>query len=194
MNDLEIREAALRREAEDLLARHGVLRILEGFGTPHVSGSYELELMTWRDLDIYVEAPAPDRGRFLELGFALGRALSPRRLSFTDHLNFPATEPVSGLYWGVQTDLLGRGGWKLDVWGVTPEVCAERLRHCRSLRARLTPEARLLILAIKEQVCRLPAYRKTITSQDVYDAVLERGLRTAPEFLHDLKRSDRRGG
>jgi hypothetical protein len=194
MNELEIRDAVLRREADDFLARHGILRILEGFGMPHVSGSYELELMTWRDLDIYVEVPAPDRARFLELGLEMGRALLPRKLSFTDHLNFPATEPVIGLYWGIQTDHLERGGWKLDIWGVTPEVCAERLRHGRSLRSRMTPETRLAILAIKDEVCRLPGYRKTITSQDIYDAVLERGLKTAREFLDELKGSNRYAG
>ena len=173
--NLTEQDEALRREADALLAR--ILPILRDFGTPHVSGSYSLQLMTWRDLDIYLEMTPPDAVAFLELGRRLGETLHPRKMSFTDHLNFPATEPVTGLYWGIRSD-----GWKIDVWGVAPEVCSERLGCCESLRARLTPETRLAILTIKNEICRLPEYRKTITSQDIYEAVLDRGARSVADF------------
>src|SRR5258706_12867437 len=114
----------LRREADALLERHGVLAILRRFGTPHLSGSYAMNLMTWRDLDIYVAMTPPNTKRFLQLGSELGEALAPRKMSFTDHMHFPPTEGVPGLYWGIRTDDLSRGGWKIDVWGVEPSVCA----------------------------------------------------------------------
>lgn len=177
----------LRMEADALLARTGVIPILQEFGQPHVSGSYSLQLMTWRDLDIYLEMSVLDAVRFLELGRRLGEALLPRKLSFTDHLNFPTTEAVSGLYWGVQTDVPARGGWKIDLWAVSPTVCAERLAHCEAIRSRLTAPARLAILSIKDEVCRLPEYRKTITSQHVYDAVLEGGARSLADFRRLLE-------
>ena len=44
--------------------------------------------------------------------------MSPRKASYTDHLHFPATENVPGLYWGIHTGLLSDGGWKIDIWGV----------------------------------------------------------------------------
>lgn len=172
LGDLEQQDDALRREADGLLARHGILDILARFGKPHISGSYSLRLMTWRDLDIYLEMRPVDKTRFLELGRLLGDVLNPRKLSFTDHLNFPATEPVNGLYWGIQTDILSRGGWKMDIWGVSPDECAARLAHCSALAARLEDRERHAILAIKNELCRDPRYRNTIASQDVYDAVL----------------------
>lgn len=172
---------ALRGEADELLARTGLLALLLEYGRPHVSGSYGLGLMTWRDIDIYLELDQPDLASFLELGCRIGQALRPRKLSFTDHLHFASTEVLAGLYWGIQTKELSQGGWKIDLWGVTPEVCAERLEHCRALERGLTPEVRAAILAIKGDVCRHPAYRDTITSQDVYDAVLA-GARTTQDF------------
>jgi len=175
--DLDAQDEALRREADALLARNGVLEILAEFGTPHISGSYSLRLMTWRDLDIYLETPSPDAVAFVRLGVQLAEALRPRKMSFTDHLNFPATEPVTGLYWGIQAQ-----GWKLDLWAVTPEVCAERLAQCAAIGARLTAETRAAILAIKNEVCRLPEYRKSITSQHIYDAVLDSGSRSVADF------------
>ena len=179
---LERQERELRAEADELLARHGVLELLGEYGRAHVSGSYRLELMTWRDLDIYLEMPEVDVGRFLELGTRLGRALKPRKLSFTDHFNFPTTEAISGLYWGILTDALERDGWKLDIWAVTPQVCAERLAHCDAIAARVDARSRAAILAIKDEVCRRPAYRDTITSQHVYDAVLRYGAASLDDF------------
>jgi hypothetical protein len=126
----------------------------------------------------------PDLGvdAFLELGGAIGRALRPRKLSFTDHLNFPATEGVRGLYWGIRTDDLSGAGWKIDLWGVSPAVCEERLSYCASMMTRIDADARFAILTIKNDVCRRPEYRKTITSQQIYDAVLNSGVRTTEDF------------
>jgi hypothetical protein len=179
---LDEQDRALRREADELLARYGLLDLLAQFGRPHVSGSYSLRLMTWRDLDIYLEMQPVDKRRFLDLGRQLGDVLSPRKLSFTDHLNFPATEPVNGLYWGIQTDALSRGGWKMDIWGVCPDECAARLAHCSSLAAQVGDGERQIILAIKNDVCRDPRYRDTVTSQRVYDAVLSGGASSTEEF------------
>ena len=173
--------AELREEADRLLAGSGLMTLLREYGQPHASGSYSLGLMTWRDLDIYLELDPPDLHRFLDLGCRIGQALKPRKLSFTDHLNFASTEALSGLYWGIQTKELSKGGWKIDLWGVTPEVCAERLGHCQMLKRQLTPALRAAILAIKGDVCRHPAYRDIITSQDVYDAALA-GARTTQDF------------
>ena len=184
--ELNERDRALRREADRLVARGGLRELLAEYGRPHLSGSYSLHLMTWRDLDIYLAMEVVDRGRFLDLGARLGEAVAARRLSFTDHLNFPATEPVRGLYWGVQTDFLDAGGWKLDVWGVSTIECADRLAHCQAIAARLGDRERHAILRIKQHVCRHPDYRATITSQHIYDAVLDAGVASVDEFWRHL--------
>jgi hypothetical protein len=186
---LDLQDAALRADADALLAQHGVIDILRRYGTPHLSGSYALQLMTWRDLDIYLSTSDVSAPAFLELGRELGQALRPRKLSFTDHVNFPATEGLRGLYWGIRTDDLACGGWKIDIWGVTEAVCAERLSYCRSLTARIDGNARQSILTIKNELCRLPAYRSTITSHQIYEAVLSGGAHTVEDFWSWLKRS-----
>jgi hypothetical protein len=191
-------DRALRADADALLQRHGVLEILREFGRPHISGSYALRLMTWRDLDIYLEMPALSEvegselrvDRFLELGRRLATAIGPRKASFTDHLHFPATENVPGLYWGIHTDILSRGGWKIDVWGVTADTCAQLLRRAESIAVSVNAETRAAILSIKNEVCRHPRYRDTITSQHIYDAVLSSGVRTLDEFWRHI--GDRR--
>jgi hypothetical protein len=184
--ELDDQDRALRAEADALLRRYGILEIFGAYGRPYLSGSYDLQLMTWRDLDVYLEMEPLEYGRFLEMVARLGRALEPRKLSLTDHVRFPATEPVVGLYCGIQTGVLAQGGWKIDVWGVTPATCAEKLRHCDAIRERLTAETREAILRIKNEVCRMKGYRDTMTSQQVYEAVLERGVGSVEEFVRGI--------
>ena len=56
------------------------------------------------------------------------------------------------------------------------------VEQCEALTSRLTPDFRTRILTIKSAVWNHPAYRKTISSQDVYDAVLHHAVTTVDEF------------
>jgi hypothetical protein len=146
---LDLQDVAIRAEADAFLERHRVLDLLRCYGTPHISGSYAMQLMTWRDLDIY----------------------------------------LAMLYCGVLTDDLAKGGWKIDLWGVNRAVCDERLAYCRSLSARMDASVRQSILTVKNELCRLPAYRRTITSHQIYEAVISGGVRSVGEFWNWIKRS-----
>ena len=71
--------------------------------------------------------------------------------------------------------------WKLDIsfWlgkGIHPEPVQEHIEQ------HLTPETRLAILRIKDAWYQLPAYRQEVYSTDIYDAVLQHGVRTLTEF------------
>jgi hypothetical protein len=120
-------DRSLRAEAESLLERHGLLDVLRVYGEPRISGSYAMKLMTWRDLDVYLAMPEVDVSRFLELGQRMAANLKPRKASYTDHVHFPATEGVVGLYWGIHTGMLPDGAWKIDLWGVSKDVADERV-------------------------------------------------------------------
>jgi hypothetical protein len=50
------------------------------------------------------------------------------------------------------------------------------------MRRSLTDEARLVILRLKHIWFGFPAYRDTVLSTDIYDAVLAHGVRTPEEF------------
>ncbi|MDU0206457.1 hypothetical protein ACYEXS_32085 [Paenibacillus sp. MAH-36] len=51
---LEALNSLIKTEADGILHENGLIRILEGYGKVFISGSYLLDLMTWRDLDIYL--------------------------------------------------------------------------------------------------------------------------------------------
>src|SRR5690348_2893580 len=73
----------IQAEAETLL-RSGMLEILGGYGEVHVIGSYALQLMTWRDLDLHLVREDMDVRSFFDLGRELADLLKPHRMHFRD--------------------------------------------------------------------------------------------------------------
>ena len=61
-------------------------------------------------------------------------------------------------------------------------ACHSALENCDRVAARLTPESRQMILALKTQLWHHPAYRDTITSKTIYDAVLDGGVADLDSF------------
>jgi hypothetical protein len=78
--------------------------------------------------------------------------------------------------------------WKIDLSLWLSDAPRPHLAQLADLRRRLTDETRLAILWIKDLWHRLPTYPDEVSGVDVYDAVLERGVRTPDEFAANLRR------
>lgn len=169
----ELRERAetLRTDALELVAG-GVGDVLrDALGEVEIAGSVALDLMVWRDIDLYARLDAADAPCLLaavpRLADALGRqGQSLTRIIYRDeHLEpDPAFPDMPGLYLGLVTS----GGWKIDLWGWdSMRFAAQQQRH-RALAASLKDADRDLVLRLKDALHARPDYRST----DVYDFVL----------------------
>ncbi len=96
---LDANDAALRREAGELLEDTGLLRLLAEYGKPHLMGSYALRLMVWRALDLTLEAGDISAPAFFELGRRIVLALDPANMSFRNTRLAPTEGLPDGLYW-----------------------------------------------------------------------------------------------
>lgn len=182
MDDLINQDMALRAEADQLLCDTGLKKTLSRFGTVHIGGSYALQLMTWRDLDVYLEAPGLAVSEFFTLGNQIAGLLDPWKMFFTNNRQqLDATYPPA-LYWGIRLGDIRKGAWKIDLWAMESADCCRALENSNKLAARLTAESRQAILSLKSQLCHHPDYRDTITSQMIYDAVLDQGVSTLDAF------------
>jgi len=178
----------LRKEADALLAS-GLANILAAHGEVHVIGSYALNLMTWRDLDVHIVGDTANVAGFFALGSRLEALLQPPRMHFRNEVIAGTPNLPRGLYWGVYLGNERAGAWKIDIW-LTDAAGFEPVRQFGDdLSARLTDETRRAILAIKQAAWRHPEYRRGFSSSDIYRAVLDRGLRDAHAFWIDLERS-----
>lgn len=64
--ELEELNLTIKTEADEILDEYGLMGVLNKFGKPFVSGSYFLNLMTWRDLDIYLSNDEMSEESFLK--------------------------------------------------------------------------------------------------------------------------------
>ncbi|MBI4901157.1 MAG: hypothetical protein HY829_11860 [Actinobacteria bacterium] len=180
---LRERSRALRAEALGLL-EGPVGDVLRGaFGEVTLAGSASLDLMVWRDIDLFVRLEASDAPRVLAVVPALESALSGcgqpvSRIAFRDeHLEpDPAFPDMPGLYLGVVT----APGWKMDLWGWDAVRHPAQQRRHRELAASLAGVDRDLVLRLKDALWRRPDY----SSVDVYEFTLAH----AGDSLEDFER------
>ena len=177
----------IKKEADNILYQQGLIQVLNAYGQPHITGSYFLNLMTWRDLDIYIETEQINETTFFTLGGSIAALLNPVKMSFRNERLKKTPGLPDGLYWGIYLGNEREGAWKIDVWAINKTECNKLISYCKAIEEQLTPEAVLKILAIKSQCWKDPEYRRSYSSMDIYKAVLENGVSTISEFRNYLK-------
>lgn len=180
--ELAAAAAAVRAD----LALDDVLGVL---GEPHLVGSAALGLMVWPDLDITVVCDALDVAGLHRAAVDLVSHPRVRQLTFRNDSGSWNSHPEKypdGVYWGIDYRD-GQRSWKIDIWFVAEADRQPDLRHVEQLGRRLTAETRNAILDIKRAWVNRPEYGKTVTSFDIYTAVLDGGIRTPEEFERLLR-------
>ena len=178
----EMNNNELKHEADDLIAACGLAELLAPYPQWFVGGSYSYDLMVWRDLDVYVLDPTHDLKLCFEIALKLTERLPAWKSRFTNNLG---SDP-NGYYWGLKTGDERAGAWKLDLWFQDQLGFDAHRDYTASMNKRLTAQTRKAICAIKEAYWQRDEYRKTITSDHIYRAVLDDCVRTADEFEHWL--------
>jgi hypothetical protein len=168
----------LKAEADQLIQECRLPELLAAYPRWFIGGSYSYDLMCWRDLDVYVLDSRHDLKRCFDVAYELTHLLSAKKSRFTNNVG---GEP-NGLYWGIKLGDERQGAWKLDVWFLDLESYEQHANYSEVMRERLTVENRAVILEIKEAHWRRPEYRDTITSDLIYRAVFDAGVRTADDF------------
>ena len=178
--DLSARQDQLQAEAARVVADLDLLVLLGRLGRVRVIGSAASGLMVWRDLDISVYTSA-SRGEVADVVRDL--VAHPE----VDDLHFVGPHTPSGLpkdqrYYAV----VHHRDWKIDLSLWTSTGPSGGFSDADALRERLDDETRLAILTIKDHWCRLDEYPDVVSGVDVYDAVLNHGVRTVEEFRAHL--------
>ena len=175
-------DASLRTEADQILEKSGLSIIIREEGYKPV-GSYVMQTMTWRNLDFERTDDHPDIKRHWELGARFVQTGWVWGLNCINAYRAPRGMGDEGLYWGLRMHNPKNGDiWKLDLWTARPEEYEPYLPRRDLWTSRLTEDSRYHILAIKEAVCNLPDYGKSLLSVHIYEAVLEHGIRGIDEF------------
>ena len=185
------RQDALQTEANRLVESLDLPAVLGRAGRFERLGSSVSGLMVWRDLDLGVSCEALGPERAWETMVPLAAHPRTTRLSYrneTGQFTPPELRGYGRYYFVARHQTEAGGEWKIDVSLWSPESPPGPLAHAEQLRRRLTPETRLAILWIKDAWHRLPSYPNVVGGMDVYEAVLEHGVRTPEQFGRYLRR------
>ena len=172
-----MRQAALQEEARAFAEEHRVEPMLAQLGRVIPVGSAVSGLMVWRDLDYGVDAPGLQPARAWSVLAPLAARADSLHYSSQTGERVGETAPYERLYF-----VLRLAGWKLDLslWTAgAPHIVED---FPQQLRERLDPETRLVVLRLKDAWHRDPRYPETISAWEIYDAVLEHGVRTLAEL------------
>ncbi len=192
MNDEEILTQArmLRKEATKLLHKEGLLSILSSYGSTRVIGSYTLDTMTWRDIDISMILPdEQDVELFFEIGNRIATKFQITKMSYSNHFirNFPGFD--HGLYWGIILRY-NEHDWKIDLWGYGESAYKAHMADFDVLHNQIQHADRTSLLRIKYAISQRPDYRGDVyNSMNVYKAVLTEKIKSVEEFYAWIERN-----
>ena len=190
MDELEKLNSTITSEANKILYDRGLLGILGKYGNPVPTGSYVLGLMTWRDLDIYLETNEMTEKRFFQLGEEIALGLKPQRMHYRNEFIGKTPNLPVGFYWGIYIISLDfPEEWKIDIWAIDANQTTKLQKELEDLKSKIAKNARPIILKIKNHFCKHPEYRRTFTSMDIYHAVIEEDIKSTKEFSKWLQGS-----
>ena len=182
----------LQNEASNLLNKEGLLALLSTFGTTRVIGSYTLDTMTWRDIDISMVLPdKQDVGLFFDIGTKMAMKFQITKMSYSNHFirNFPGFD--HGLYWGTRL-LYKKHEWKIDLWGYGETDFNTHMEDFDLLHKEIKRADRTAILRIKHAIDQRPDYRGDVyNSMAVYRAVISDKVKTIEQFKRWIERNSK---
>jgi hypothetical protein len=176
-DELARRQDALQAEAAQLLARTGLVDLLETAGEVLLTGSFVSGLMTWREIDIMLLAPGCTPHDVLDLAKRIVDLPTVTGFDYRDERGERRpTEQVRDERYHLG---ITAGEWQIDLSIWLHDIHANVTEWHEWLRGTITPDQRAAILRIKDAWRREPGYDGGL---NVYHAVLEGGVVTPAEF------------
>ena len=178
--DLISEQNKLQAEAKQVLDELNLDKLLSVIGEISILGSYSLSLMTWRDIDIHVVSPNIFLDNIFDLAKKLLATNDVRKIELQDNSERKINKHhPDGYYLCIK--FRDKNQWKIDIWFLrNPDESTNK--YTEDLKDRLTDEAKIIILDIKNQISNNPKYRKSIFSTDIYDAVMNENVSNLVEF------------
>ena len=175
---------AIKNEANELLRKYSVVEIIQKFGQVKFTGSYELNLMYKKDIDISLINDNLSVQDFTLLGKELIYGLNTPSAYYRNTRITPVEKrPENSLYWGIQT-----GHWFIDIWAMNSAVYSRAEKYIKEIKSQLNEKNRLIIIQLKSEFIKNKTYGINFTSRELYDAVLNHEVKNSEQFNFYLEK------
>lgn len=174
----------IKENADKILYSYGLFQDLEKYGTPHIIGSYAIDAMVINDLDIDITNENMDMGKLYQLTSVILKKFTPVWYEAKQETN---SDGKTVWFHGFETMVLGEL-WNIDLWFFDYETIRGAEEYCDRVKQALDGNSvkREAVLQIKKELINQGLYSfDKFTGMDVYEAVLEKGILTAGEFLQN---------
>ena len=169
-----------KAKADRILYEFGLLRKLEEMGTPHIIGSYRMDMMAWNDLDIDIENESMSLNKLYELSAFIMSTFKPVWYEAKEEIN-EAGKRV--WFQGFETMITGEL-WNIDLWFFDAQTIAEAEKYCDDIALNTNQEQKEIIVDIKSDLITRGLYSfEKYKSTDVYKAVLKGNVKNTDDFL-----------
>jgi len=173
--DLLHRQAQRQRAADQIVSHLGLMERWANVGEPRLVGAAAYGLLVAADIDIEIYCATPT----VNSGFAIVSELAQQpevwKVRFSNELH----GPDQGLYWQLRYRANDQEVWKVDMWLLANDHPGPRsVDLVEPMKRALSNETRVAILEIKEALLG----QSDVHSIEIYEAVLDGGVRTPFEF------------
>lgn len=169
-------------QANHILQDCGLLNELKKYGTPHIIGSYKMNLMAWNDLDIDVENESMSLDKLYQLTKFILDNFNPTWYEAKEETNEQSNKVwFHGFEFYLDNEL-----WNVDIWFLDKDTIEKTEKYSEDISDKITDNEQLktAIIEIKEELINRNLYSfDKYTSMDVYDAVLNKGIMNVDEFV-----------
>jgi hypothetical protein len=175
----------LRTEADFLLKNKKIFKPFVENGLLHVTGSYALDVLVWRDLDLYFEPNNPKGVYeiFAESLKLLTLDTTVTRIKLEKALYKKYAHVPKGIYLGIKVQFDENHLWKIDIWALDhKKVQNNLLREIASFKDKMTAEKRNLILRTKHALMGERERTPSFSSYFVYKAILEKNMENVDQI------------
>ena len=174
----------LRENADIILYNTGLLERLNKIGTPHMIGSYRMDMMAWNDLDIDIENSDMSIEKLYELTDYMIKTFRPKWYEAKEEVT---DEGKTVWFQGAEAVIEGEL-WNFELWFFDSETIGKAESYCDGIAARTAeiPGARESVIKIKQELLRRGLYgygEGKYISMDVYRGVLEQGIAGIEDML-----------
>lgn len=180
-----------KRLADKILYGMGLYQKLEQIGTPHIIGSYKMNMMAWNDIDIDIENSQMTIEKLHDLTTFILYVFRPTWYEAKEEVN---DEGKTVWFQGFHTWIDGEM-WNIDLWFFDLETIRKAEVYCNGIMEAVacSPTKKEVIMYMKQELIERDLYGfYKYSSMDVYRAVLEQNITTVDELLSEYVRKENR--
>jgi len=159
----------------------GLEAIIKPYNEIVLSGSYVLDLMVWRDLDLFVDIQKIKQEDIYDIATDIFNQFKPTWLETKNTFNETSGCP-QGYFLGFETNIVENNLWNIDIWFTNNEHINQNQNYLNNIKNKLPDHLRTVIMDIKHHVCSHPLYGHQFFSIDLYDAVLNHKINSYTDF------------